>query len=128
MNPPKILLLEPDMQLGAIYRQALKRNGYNVAWLHDAQSAIKKADTFAPDVIILELQLARHNGIEFLYEFRSYPDWQDVPIILHTNVVGMSFSQDLLKRLGVDIVLYKPYTTLAQLLQRVEQLLVTKVA
>ena len=31
-----------------------------------------------PAIVMLELQLVEHSGIEFLYEFRSYPEWQRV--------------------------------------------------
>jgi DNA-binding response OmpR family regulator len=110
-----ILLVEPDEQLGQIYSQALQRAGHKVDWRRDAQTAIEAADQTRPEAVILEVQLARHNGIEFLYEFRSYPDWQKTPVILHTNALGLPSSEDLLARLGVHAVHYKPQTSLAQL-------------
>ncbi len=119
----KILLIEPDTQLGSIYTDALAKAGHEVLFRRDAQAAIETAESSQIDLVILELQLARHNGVEFLYEFRSYPDWQGIPIILHTSVDVLPASQDLLKRLGVQATHYKPKTTLAQLVKSVEQTL-----
>jgi response regulator RpfG family c-di-GMP phosphodiesterase len=80
------------------------------------------ADRFQPDLVVIELQLVEHSGIEFLYEFRSYPDWQDVPVIVQSQVPPREFnaSIQLLKdELGIKEYLYKPQTTLKQLLRSV---------
>src|SRR5689334_22693382 len=121
----KVLLIEPDIQLGRIYRLVLIQAGHKVLWERVAQYSIGVTDKHAPDVIILEVQLARHNGIEFLYEFRSYPDWQHIPIILNTNVATLPIKKDLLNHLGIQTVLYKPHTTLRQLVRSLSQISVS---
>ncbi len=113
-----VLLLEPDRKLAGIYRQALMHDGHKVIMCASAQSAIFAADTVKPDVVILELQLIDHSGIEFLYEFRSYPEWQDIPVVIQSNVPAREFdnSWELLKtHLGVSVYHYKPLTTLKTL-------------
>ena len=117
-----ILLIEPDIQLGQIYSKALQRAGHSLHWQRDAQSAIEIADTVKPDLVVLEIQLARHNGIEFLYEFRSYPDWQQTPIILNINAHELPADKHLLDKLGIRDILYKPQTKLADLVASVERL------
>ncbi len=118
-----ILLIEPDQQLGSIYSKALEQAGYEIRWERNAQDAIVAADEFTPDAVVIELQLARHNGVEFLYEFRSYPDWQTVPIVLNTSVATLPASKNLLEQLGIKAVHYKPHTSLAQLLRSIEGVL-----
>ncbi len=122
----RVLLIEPDMQLGQIYKQALKRAGHTVDWQRDAQNAIEAAEKMRPETVILEVQLARHNGIEFLYEFRSYPDWQNIPVILQTAALGLPADEGLLTRLGVSAVHYKPQTSLAQLCASIDRTLVAR--
>ncbi len=120
-----ILLVEPDRQLAATYRQALERARHDVAVAHGAQAAIMAADSARPDIVILELQLVEHSGIEFLYEFRSYQDWQAVPVIVQSQVPSGEFKgswQLLQGELGVQAYLYKPRTSLRQLLAAVEEL------
>jgi DNA-binding response OmpR family regulator len=121
-----ILLLEPDRVLAGTYRRALEAAGYTVTMCASAQSAIFASDTIKPDLVILELQLIEHSGIEFLYEFRSYPEWQDVPVIMQTSVPGKEFdnSWDMLgKQLGVKAYHYKPFTNLKTLLATVNELI-----
>jgi two-component system OmpR family response regulator len=117
----QILLVEPDTALARIYYSALKAAGYKVSIASNAQSAITAADRHKPDMVILEMQLVRHNGLEFLYEFRSYPEWQKIPILLHTLVPPAEFAGNtsLWHELGVDGYMYKPRTSLKQLLRSV---------
>jgi DNA-binding response OmpR family regulator len=113
-----ILLVEPDKLLATTYAKALQDDGHRLIWSQNAQQAIFAADTLVPDLVILELQLVSHSGIEFLYEFRSYPDWQHIPVLVLSQVPPTEFidSWELLQdQLGVVDYLYKPHTTLAKL-------------
>lgn len=126
----KILLIEPDRLLADTYFKVLAKAGHQVGVSAGAQAAITAADRVKPDLVILELQLTGHSGIEFLYEFRSYPEWQGIPVIIHTLVPLSEFaaSQELMKReLGVNTYLYKPRTSLRQLVSTVEEQLTVKV-
>jgi DNA-binding response OmpR family regulator len=118
----QILLIEPDRLLARIYFDALVAAGHKVQICATAQAGIFCADDIKPDIVLLELQLVAHSGIEFLYEFRSYPDWQDIPVIVTTNVPAGEFagSWKLLRdQLAVSQYLYKPLTSLQRLLRTV---------
>lgn len=118
-----ILLIEPSQMLAATYRAALKNAGHVVAHAASAQSAIQAIDQKLPQLIILELQLVGHSGIEFLYELRSYPEWQHVPIIVHSLVMEeqLADQRERLHSLGIVGHLYKPTTTLQKLLRTVAE-------
>lgn len=109
MAKPTILLIESNKILAQTYQTALESAGYKVDLAANAQAAIAGADEGRPDLVILELELARHNGIEFLYEFRSYTDWQSVPVIINSSIKPEKFlsSQKQLELLGVSRYLYK---------------------
>src|SRR3954465_15447238 len=94
-----------------------------------AQTAVMVADQHQPDLVILELQLVEHSGIEFLYEFRSYAEWQGIPAIIHSLVPPGEFQSNrqlLEDELGVAAYLYKPRTSLRQLLNTVSEHLPVK--
>jgi CheY-like chemotaxis protein len=112
-----ILLIEPDRLQAGVYAQALQRNGHTVDHAVSAQGAVHLADETTPDVVVLELQLPGHNGIEFLYEFRSYYEWLHVPVIVHSFVPPheLAHAATLTKELNVVRTLYKPDTTLQSL-------------
>lgn len=114
-----ILLIEPDHSLARAYKSALEIAGHQVLIGTSAQTAVDAADEVCPDVVIMELQLVAHSGIEFLYEFRSYADWQDIPVIILSKVPPAEFNQcarTMREHLGVSTYCYKPQTDLKQLL------------
>lgn len=118
-----ILLIEPDRLLAKTYLQALASGGHTVQVCATAQTAVFCADDNRPDAVITELQLVGHSGIEFLYEFRSYTDWQEIPVIVATNVPAGEFTgswQILRQELGVHSYFYKPLLSLKTLLAAVE--------
>lgn len=119
-----ILLIEPNRLLATTYRQAIEHAGHTVNWQQAAQAAVSAADGRRPDAVVLELQLAGHSGIEFLYEFRSYTDWQTIPVIVHSFVPqeNLVLQRQQLQSLGIVAILYKPTTTLEQLVQAINEL------
>jgi len=113
-----ILLIEPDKVLADTYRLGFEANGHSVVMCAGAQTAIFAADEKTPDIVVMELQLIGHSGVEFLYEFRSYTEWQTVPVLIHTQVPSSEFSgswEMLSSQLGVSGYLYKPSTTFKEL-------------
>ena len=120
-----IILLEPDTVLAKLLTTALHSAGHHVRLAVTAQDAILLADAEMPELIIMEIQLVSHSGIEFLYELRSYGEWQHIPVIAHSYIPPGEFSESwqlLHDELGVTRYLYKPRTSLQQLLRAVKSL------
>lgn len=121
---PHVLIIEPDKLLARTYGQVLEQAGFSVAVAYEAEQAIVSADVTRPDVVVLELHLAMHDGIEFLHEFRSYSDWRGVPVILQTSMPPHEiepFKEALSNDLGVVAFLYKSGTTLKKLVRTVRE-------
>jgi DNA-binding response OmpR family regulator len=121
-----VLLIEPDRLLAKTYLGALKTAKHSGQVCVSAQSAVFCIDEQMPDIIVMELQLIGHSGIEFLYELRSYTDWQSIPIVVMSGVPAGEFqgSWALLKEeLGVHSYHYKPLTSLRQLLATINDAL-----
>ncbi len=117
----QVLLIEPDRFLAKAYNEALEAQGHTVTWVPSAEGGIHAADSTKPDCVVLALNMARHNGIEFLYEFKSYPEWQAVPVVLLIPRVeyDLGDTKILRSQLGVRTVLVRSQTTLAQLCEAV---------
>ena len=105
--------------------QALQRRGHSVDWHVELQAATNSADKARPDIIILDLLLAGRSGVEFLYELRSYPDWQALPVIIFSDVAPGELAQSLASLNDLNIAAYhhKRTTSLAQLTQSVDGIL-----
>ncbi len=120
-----ILIVEPDKVLAKTYKQALQAAGHKTAVQTRAQTAIHSVDRQGPKLIITELQLAEHNGVEFLYELRSYPEWQTIPVIVLSSVPPneAGLSKDVMARLNIAKYCYKSQTNLEQLASVVQEVL-----
>lgn len=114
--------------MGQTSKRALETAGFDVTWKRTAQTGLDALDDALPALIVVELQLGIHNGIEFLYELYSYPEWQNVPIIVHTiNAKAQDdIFQPTLRQLGVRSILYKPHTSTAQLVRAVKNIVLVK--
>lgn len=120
-----ILFIEPDRLLAKNVRAALKRAGHSVDWTVEPQAAINLADARAPDLIFLDLLLANRSGIEFLYELRSYPEWQNIPALVLSSLPEREIDtrEDILSLLNIKEVLYKPTTSLDDITSAAERFL-----
>jgi DNA-binding response OmpR family regulator len=119
-----ILIIEPDKVLSNIYINAFKNLGLDIYIAKSAQAALTLADGYPPSLVILEIQLVEHSGIEFLYEFRSYSEWKEIPIIIYSCIPVQEFNnnwQILKQEIGIEDYLYKPKTNLKQLIKLIKE-------
>ncbi len=102
--------------------KSLFAESHDVQTASTADEAIQHASNQKPDIIVLELSLAGHSGLEFLYEFRTYTDWWSVPVIIYTQI---HLDQEVLKSRAWQqlnaVYMYKPSASLAQLKDMVEK-------
>ncbi|MBX4201856.1 response regulator [Candidatus Saccharibacteria bacterium] len=120
-----ILLLEPDKVLAGKLKDYFAYANHSVSVHSDPQVAISQADIQEPQLVITELQLAGRSGVEFLYEFRSYPEWQDIPVIIYSNLDTKQADaySEVFDELNVRACLYKPASGLEELLTAAESYL-----
>lgn len=123
-----ILLIESDIVLANTYGQALRRAGHDVMWCITAHQGILGADDTTPDLVIVEPQLAEHGGIEFLYEFRSYPEWDDIPVVVFSRlpVDEVALTRASMDDLGIVAFWHKSRYSLARFVHDTEALLKTQ--
>ncbi|MBD2766543.1 response regulator [Hymenobacter sp. BT664] len=80
-----------------------------------------------PEVILLDLNMPRMNGIEFLTELRSTDQFQDIPVFI-TTTSSMDVDRLSTEKLGVSGYIVKPLdfettTDLSDSLSLLEKLL-----
>jgi DNA-binding response OmpR family regulator len=117
-----VLIIEPSKELSRVVSQALKKAGVESKQVHSSEQAILAVEDKDLQAIIIEPLIPKHNGLEFIYEFRSYGDWFDIPIIIYSQLSSEEFvlNPALKKDLGIFSHLYKPTTTLEKLVSDVQ--------
>jgi DNA-binding response OmpR family regulator len=101
-----ILVVEDDVALQDMLRFALETEGYAVESAEDGLNALQKVRRAPPDLVILDLNMPRMGGEDFLYAWRTGVEAPGVPVIVITAVSQAIRPQDL----GVAAFFPKPFS------------------
>ena len=104
----KVLLVDDEDQLRRVMKDLLEREGYTVAEARDGVQALDQVDKFAPDVVVLDLNLPGLDGYGVLSHLRSRPATVNVPVIVLT-AKGDEDNEVRVFELGADDFLTKPF-------------------
>ncbi|TLD41348.1 MAG: Response regulator [Candidatus Jettenia ecosi] len=77
-----ILVVEDDKNQLILYKNELSLEGYNIITAMDGCEAISKARDYSPDLIIMDIQMPRMDGIESIGKILG--ERRNVPIIINT--------------------------------------------
>lgn len=118
-----VLVIEPDRVQSQVIITELRKNGLDGIVVRSASEAIQKADEIDPVAVITELSLPSHSGSEFLYEFRTYKDWSDVPIYIFTTLTIPEVIQNSAdwQALNPMEYFYKPEHSLSAVIEQLKQ-------
>jgi CheY-like chemotaxis protein len=103
-----VLLVEDEEQLRRVMKDLLQREGYRVAEAKDGVQALDEVDRFAPDVIILDLNLPGLDGYGVLAQLRSRPATREIPVMVLT-AKGDEDNEVRVFELGADDFVTKPF-------------------
>jgi two-component system, OmpR family, response regulator QseB len=115
----RLLLVEDDPMIGEAIRAGLKRDGFSVDWVHEAQSAAAVLHTEPYELVLLDLGLPGVGGLQLLKSLREHGGSLPVLIITARDAVS-----DRVAGLdaGADDYLVKPFD-LDELAARIRALL-----
>ncbi|MDO4608234.1 MAG: response regulator transcription factor [Clostridia bacterium] len=107
MDNKKILIVDDDENICELLRLYLEKDGFTTAIANDGQQAVKCADSYKPDLILLDIMLPLLDGWQVCREIRKS---SNVPIIMLT-AKGETFDKVLGLELGADDYITKPFET-----------------
>jgi two-component system copper resistance phosphate regulon response regulator CusR len=116
---PRILIVEDDMPLAKFLNRELSLKLFAVDLSHDGEAALERIHEANYDLVILDLNLPKMDGMAFLKHVRAKHPHMPVLVLTARNR-----TQDLVHSLeqGADDCLIKPFSFL-ELLARVRSLL-----
>ncbi|MCS1382030.1 response regulator transcription factor [Lysinibacillus sphaericus] len=110
----RILVVEDDIAIGNLIKMTLTTQNYAFDIMQDGSSALQKAITFKPNVIILDLGLPDMDGLDFIHKIRS---WTQTPIIV-VSARGAELDKINALDAGADDYVTKPFSV-EELLARI---------
>ena len=103
----RVLVVEDDRALGMFLQKGLTFEGHETEWVGDGESAIERARSWAPDLVLLDLGLPQRDGREVLEALSRESE--------HSSVLVLTGRGEVEERvrclnLGADDFLPKPFS------------------
>ena len=100
-----ILVVEDDVDIRDTLRIALEDEGFAVESAGDGLDALRKIRQRPPDLVILDLNMPRMGGQDFLYAWRTGVETRGAPVI----VITAEWRERQPAELGVEGFFAKPF-------------------
>jgi len=123
-KPSRILVVEDDAMNSRLLTTILTRLGYNVETAFDGITGLEKAESYPPDLILLDLQLPRMDGFEVARRLKLAEKTKVVPIVVVSSFAEVENRVKAFEA-GADDFLSKPVDQV-ELRARVQSLLKVK--
>ena len=114
----KIMIVDDDSNIAELISLYLTKECFDTQIYGDGESAVAGFDTFAPDLVLLDLMLPGMDGYQVCREIRAK---SQTPIIM-LSAKGEVFDKVLGLELGADDYMEKPFDT-KELVARVKAVL-----
>lgn len=106
-TPVRVLYVEDDKTLQLSLSQMLQILGYEVACADNGQQGVEKAETWLPDIILMDMRMPVMSGDKAIEVLRSKPTTSEIPIFV-LSAFSDAKTRDLCKQVGADKFFTKP--------------------
>ena len=103
----KILIVDDEPDILELLEYHLEKEGYKVKKAKDGESALKKAEKFRPDIIVLDVMMPELNGIEVCKRLRQDERFSET-IITFLTARNEEFTEVMALDSGADDFMSKP--------------------
>ena len=104
---PKILVVDDELFLRIMLRDALEEAGYTVVLAEDGQAALARAKAESPDCILLDIMMPGLDGYETCAALKAEPSLAAIPVLLISATTDLRVI-DRAEQVGATTVLPKP--------------------
>ena len=106
----KVLVVEDNPTNMRVIRMVLSNKGYSVLEATDGEEALVVAMEGRPDLIVMDIQLPKMDGLEVTRRLRQTPEFKQTPIIALT-ASAMEGDREKIIAAGCDEYISKPVNT-----------------
>ena len=117
----KILTVDDSPSVRKMVEFSLKSKGYVMGGAGDGQEALELIAKETFDAIILDVNMPKMNGLEFLEKVKSDPVFSAIPVVMLTTE-GQDEDRDKAMSLGATDYIVKPFKP-SQLISLLEDIL-----
>lgn len=115
----KILLVEDDIALSAVYKSRLELEGFEIREVNNGEDALSAAIDFHPNLILLDAMMPKISGFDVLDILRNTPETGNIKIIMLT-ALSQPKDKERAEGLGVDDYLVKSQVVIGDVVDRIK--------
>jgi chemotaxis protein histidine kinase CheA/CheY-like chemotaxis protein len=105
----RVLIADDSLSVRRALEQLMRDAGFEVTTARDGLEALAALRQHTPDIMLLDLEMPRMNGLEVASFVRQAKEYKEIPIIMITSRTSDKHLQ-MAKDAGVTEVLSKPYS------------------
>ena len=118
----RILLVDDEPDLLVLVRNILRDEGFTVDTAENGEVALKKARSFKPDLVVLDMMMPGMSGVDVCQKLRDSPETKGLKVVFLTVVRFSEAGMNVLREFGVMDYITKPFET-KDLIKRVKKAL-----
>jgi len=105
----KVLIVDDELNIVTALEFLLQKSGYEVMAAQNGDEALKRVESFAPDLVLLDVMMPRISGYEVCRRMRERAEWKHIKIIM-LSAKGREAEVSKGVSLGADLYVTKPFS------------------
>jgi chemosensory pili system protein ChpA (sensor histidine kinase/response regulator) len=107
-KPLEIMVVDDSVSIRQVVSRLMEDQGWKVHTAKDGIDALEKLMESRPDLIVLDIEMPRMNGYEFLGAIKTQPGNENIPVVMLTSRTAEKH-RDKAMALGARGFVIKPY-------------------
>jgi chemosensory pili system protein ChpA (sensor histidine kinase/response regulator) len=107
-SPLEIMVVDDSVSIRQVVSRLLESQGWKVKTAKDGIDALEKLRESRPDLIVLDIEMPRMNGYEFLGALKAQTGYEDIPVVMLTSRTAAKHRKKA-EDLGAKGFVVKPY-------------------
>jgi two-component system cell cycle response regulator DivK len=103
----KILVVEDNELNLKLFCDLLRAHGYQAEPVRDGREAVERARGFAPDLIVMDIQMPHVSGLELIEQLKGDPELRRTPIMAVTAYAAKG-DEERIREAGAEGYVSKP--------------------
>jgi two-component system cell cycle response regulator DivK len=107
----KILVVEDNELNLKLFCDLLRAHGYEAEPVRDGREAVERTRAFAPDLIIMDIQLPHVSGLEIIEQLKADPALKAIPVMAVTAYAAKG-DEERIRDAGAEGYVSKPISVM----------------
>ncbi len=103
----KVLVVEDNELNLKLFCDLLRAHRHEVEPVRDGREAVARARAFAPDLIVMDIQMPHVTGYDLILELKADPELKGIPVMAVTAYAGRE-DEERIRAAGADAYVSKP--------------------